>query len=289
MILTIATRSSELAQYQADVIMKLLKEKLGVDSKKLLIETLGDKRQDVPISEIDGTNVFVGDVKSALIDGRADIAVHSLKDVSTEKCNKCELIAIPLRGDARDAFVSANGVSFYDLKKGATVGTSSARRRAQIKELRPDIHVVSLRGDIRTRVKKIKTENLDGILIAAVGLERLGIDNLITDYFDAKKFIPSAGQGALVVEVHKDNEYKDILKKLDSEDVRFAVEAERSFEDYFKDPHAPVGAYATLYGDDLYIVGMFELDGKIIRKDIRGKREDSIKLGEELARKIINS
>lgn len=289
MTFTIATRSSELAQYQADVIMKLLKEKLGVDSKKLLIETLGDKRQDVPISEIEGTNVFVGDVKSALMDKRADIAVHSLKDVSTEKCDKCELIAIPLRGDARDAFVSANGVSFYDLKEGATIGTSSARRRAQIKELRPDINVVSLRGDIKTRVNKIKTENLDGILIAAVGLERLGIDNLITDYFDAKKFIPSAGQGALVVEVHKDNKYKDILKKLDSEDVRSAVEAERSFEDYFKDPHAPAGAYASLDGDELYMVGMLELDGKIIRKDIRGKRENSLELGEKLAKKIINS
>lgn len=287
MIFNIATRSSELAQYQADTVMKLLKERVGVDSKKLLIETLGDKRQDVPISEIGGCNVFVDDVKAALMDGRADIAVHSLKDVSTDKCDKCELIAIPLRGDARDAFVSANGVSFYDLKEGATIGTSSARRRAQIKELRPDINVVSVRGDIKTRVKKIKTENLDGILIAAVGLERLGIDNLITDYFDAEKFIPSAGQGALAVEIHKDNKYKDILKKLDCEKTRALVEAERSFEKYFDDPHAPAGAYARLDGEEIYMVGMYELDGKIIRKDIRGKIEESIDLGEKLARKIL--
>lgn len=287
MILKIATRSSELAQYQADRVMEMLKERANIDSEKLLIETLGDKRQDVPISEIGGAGVFVDDVKAALIDGQADLAVHSLKDVPTEGCDECELIAIPLRGDARDAFVSADGVSFYNLKKGAVIGTSSARRRAQIKELRPDLEVVSVRGDIKTRVKKIKTEKLDGILIAAVGLERLGMEDLITDYFDPHKFIPAAGQGALVIEVANSSVYKDLCGKLDCKKTRAIVEAERSFEDSFEDSDIAVGAYAELDGEELYMVGMYEKDGGIIRKDIRGKIQDSTKLGKELARLIL--
>ena len=290
MKINIATRCSNLAQIQADIVRKMLKEKVNLDCEKLLMETIGDKRQDCPIHKIEGKGVFVEDVKQALLDGRADLAVHSLKDlpVETSDEDEFELIAIPERGDPSDVFVSADGVSFYDLKQGAIVGTSSLRRRAQIRELRPDIQVVSVRGDIQTRVDKIKTENLDGILIAAAGLKRLGLEDLITDYFDPLKFIPAIGQGALVVETLKTNENKDIFKKIDDLTARQEVEAERSFMRALKvDHHAPVGAYALIDGDYMNIIGMNEVDGKIIRKDIRGKREDYIKLGEDLAKKIL--
>lgn len=284
----IATRGSNLAQMQADIVRDMLKEKVNLDCEKLLMDTIGDKTQDCPIHEIKGVGVFVEDVKEALLDGRADLAVHSLKDVPIEISDEFELIAVPERGDPSDVFVSADKTSFYDLKEGATVGTSSLRRRAQIRELRPDIRVVSVRGDIQTRVDKIRTENLDGILIAAAGLKRLGLEDLITDYFNPLEFIPAVGQGALVVETLKNNKHKEIFKKIDNIKARQVVEAERSFIRALKvDHHASVGAYAFIDGDYIRMIGMNEVDGKITRKEIRGKREDYIRLGEDLAKKIL--
>ena len=289
MIFKIATRRSALAQAQANTSIRMLKEQAGIECEKVLIETLGDKRLDVTIDKIGGKGVFVKDIQDALLDGRAHAAVHSMKDVPFQICDGFELTAIPERGDARDAFISANETSFFDLPKGAIVGTSSLRRRAQVKELRPDIEVVPIRGNIQTRIDKIKTENLDGILLAAVGLERLGIDELITDYFNPLEFIPAIGQGALALETLCGSEYKDIFKRIDCTDCRTRVAAERSFMRTLNgDCHTPIGAYAVLDGDHINMIGMYEMNGRIIKKDIRGRREDNIGLGERLAKKILD-
>lgn len=290
MIFNIATRRSALAQAQADTSIRMLKEKANIDCEKVLIETLGDKRLDVTIDKIGGKGVFVKDIQAALLDGRAHAAVHSMKDVPSEVCDGFELTAIPERGDARDAFISLDGVSFFDLPKGAMVGTSSLRRRAQIKELRPDIEVVPVRGNIQTRIDKINTEKLDGILLAAAGLERLGMDNLITDYFDPLRFIPAIGQGALALETLCGSEYRDVFKKIDCEECRVRVEAERSFMRTLNgDCHTPIGAYAVLDGDHINMIGMYEIDGRLIKKDIRGRQEERVSLGKRLAKKILES
>lgn len=288
MIFKIATRRSALAQAQADTAIRMLKEKVDIECEKVLIQTLGDKRLDVSIDKIGGKGVFVKDIQNALVDGRAHAAVHSMKDVPFEICDGFEMTAIPERGDARDAFISANGVSFFDIPKGSVVGTSSLRRLAQVKELRPDIEVVPIRGNIQTRLDKIKTENLAGILLAVAGLDRLGMPEVITDYFNPLEFIPAIGQGALALETLCGSEYKDIFKQIDCTDCRTRVEAERSFMRALNgDCHTPIGAYAVLDGDHINMIGMFEMNGRLIKKDIRGRREENIKLGEDLAKKIL--
>lgn len=288
MIFKIATRRSALAQAQANTAIRMLKDKVDIECEKVLIQTLGDKRLDVSIDKIGGKGVFVKDIQNALVDGRAHAAVHSMKDVPFEICDGFEMTAIPERGDARDAFISANGVSFFDLPKGSVVGTSSLRRLAQVKELRPDIEVVPIRGNIQTRLDKIQTENLAGILLAVAGLDRLGMPEVITDYFNPLEFIPAIGQGALALETLCGSEYKDTFKQIDCTDCRTRVEAERSYMKALNgDCHTPIGAYAVLDGDHINMIGMFEMDGRLIKKDIRGRREEHIKLGEDLAKKIL--
>lgn len=288
MIFKIATRRSALAQAQADTVINKLKSTINIECEKVLIQTLGDKRLDVTIDKIGGKGVFVKDIQNAIVDGRAHGAVHSMKDVPYDIPGGFEIVAIPEREDARDAFISLSGVSFYDLPKGAKVGTSSLRRRSQIKLIRPDIEVVPVRGNIQTRIDKIKTENLDGIMLAAAGLKRLGMEDLITDYFDPKEFVPAVGQGALGFETLAESEYKEMFKKIDCKDSRVCIEAERSFMKTLNgDCKTPIGAYAELDGDYINMVGVFEIDGNLIKKDVRGRKEEHIKLGEELAKKIL--
>ncbi|AFS79462.1 porphobilinogen deaminase HemC [Gottschalkia acidurici 9a] len=290
MIFRIATRRSALAQAQADTVISMLKEKLNIDCEKVLIETLGDKRLDVTIDKIGGKGVFVKDIQNAMVEGNADGAVHSMKDVPFAMPDGFKIVAIPEREDVRDAFVSLTGVSFFDLPKGAKVGTSSLRRRSQIRILRPDIEVVPIRGNIQTRVDKINTEKLDGILLAAAGLKRLNMENFIVDYFNPEEFVPAVGQGALGFETLTNSNHKELFKKIDCEKSRICIESERSFMKSLNgDCHTPIGAYAELDGDFINMIGMFELDGKLIKKDIRGNVEEHIKLGEELAKKILNT
>lgn len=288
MKVVVATRRSLLAQAQADRVIELLGEKLSVEGEKLLIETLGDKRLDVTIDKIGGKGVFVKDIEDALLDGRAHCAVHSMKDVPFEMFERFVISSIPEREDERDAFIG--GVPFKELKIGAKIGTSSLRRKAQIHSIRPDIEVVPVRGNIQTRISKIETENLDGVMLAAAGLKRMKLENLITDYFDPTEFVPAVGQGAIGVETLRDSCFSDLFKKLDLGDERIRIEAERSYMKAMNgDCHTPIGAYSKLEGDELYMVGMFELNGKLVKKEVRGNREDYLKLGESLAKEILKT
>ncbi|GAA0106977.1 MULTISPECIES: hydroxymethylbilane synthase [Clostridium] len=288
MELIIATRKSKLAQVQADKVIELIKEKNNINAKKLLVVTEGDRRLDVTLDKIGGKGLFVKEIEYALLNKEAHAAVHSMKDVPFELSEDFELVAIPERDDIRDVFVSSNGIHFQDLKEGAIIGTSSIRRAAMLKKLRRDLNIVPIRGNVQTRLDKMKKENMDGIILAAAGIKRLGLEDIITDYFDPKEFLPAIGQGALGIEALKNGEYNNYLKKLDNKEVRRAVEAERSFMKKLNGGcHSVIGVYSEIKNDDLYMIGTFDVGGKIIKKDILGKKSENIELGFKLAQKIL--
>lgn len=289
MNIKIATRKSKLAQVQTEFIMKMIKDKFNVESEKLLVKTEGDRRLDVTLDKIGGKGLFVKDIEIALVEGRADAAVHSMKDVPFEIDDVFEIAAVPSREDVRDTFISRNGISFFDLPKGARIGTSSNRRAAQIKLMRPDIETVPIRGNVQTRIDKIERENLHGIVLAAAGLKRLNLENVITDYFDPVEFLPAVGQGALGIEIVSDSNSREIFRKLDNRDARIGVEAERSFMRKLNGGcHTALGAYSTIDGEVMYMVGIYQLGNRFIKKDITGNKWDYIKLGEALGEKILN-
>lgn len=288
MTLKIATRRSKLAQVQADTVIGMLKEQHGLQGEKLLIETTGDLRLDVTLDKIGGKGLFVKEIEMALFEEEADAAVHSMKDVPFEVPEMFEIIAIPEREDVRDAYVAMNGVHFSELRKGARIGTSSNRRADQLKILRPDLEIVPIRGNVQTRIDKIERENLDGIILAAAGLKRLGMENIITDYFAVDGIIPAIGQGALGIEVKKNSINGELFKKLDCAEARICVEAERSFMRALNgDCHTTIGAYAELDGNMMNIMGIFHVEGKLVKKDIYGRKEDYLELGKNLANKIL--
>ena len=186
MELVLATRKSMLAQTQTETVMKLLKNKLNIDSKKLLVVTEGDKRLDVTLDKIGGKGLFTKEIEIALLEGKAHGAVHSMKDVPYDIASDFELVAIPEREDIRDVLVSQNGESLNELRKGAIIGTSSIRRATQLKAIRGDINIVPIRGNVGTRLEKMKNEGMDGIILAAAGLRRLGMEDIISDYLNPK-------------------------------------------------------------------------------------------------------
>ena len=290
MELVLATRKSLLAQTQTETVMRLLKDKVNIDSKKLLVVTEGDKRLDVTLDKIGGKGLFTKDIEIALLEGRAHAAVHSMKDVPYEMGEEFELIAMPEREDVRDVLVCKNGERLSDLRRGAIIGTSSIRRAAQLKALREDINIVPIRGNVGTRLETMKSEGMDGIILAAAGLKRLGMEDIISDYLNPDIFVPAVSQGALGIECLKDSEYNNYFESLDNIDVRIAVEAERSFmRELNGGCHSLIGAYARLQGNDIYIVGTYEVNGTIVKKDILGNKEEYVELGKKLAQKVLKA
>ena len=290
MELILATRKSALAQTQTETVMKLLKDKENIDSKKLLVVTEGDKRLDVSLNKIGGKGLFTKDIEIALLEKRAHAAVHSMKDVPYEMGEDFELIAMPEREDVRDVLVCSSGLKLDQLPNGAIIGTSSIRRAAQIKSIRNDLNIVPIRGNVGTRLEKMKHEGMDGIILAAAGLKRLGMEDIITEYLNPEIFVPAVSQGALGIECLKNGEYNKYFRELDNKDVRVTVEAERSFmRELNGGCHSLIGAYATLDGNDIYIIGTYEVNGTIVKKDILGKKEDNIELGRKLAQKILKA
>lgn len=289
MEIIIATRKSKLAQVQADRVIQLIKEKNNIDSKKLLVVTEGDKRLDVTLDKIGGKGLFVKEIEYALLNKEAHAAVHSMKDVPFQLPSGFELVAIPGREDIRDVFVSRNNIHFEELKEGAVIGTSSIRRAAMLKNLRKDLNIVPIRGNVQTRLQKMESENMDGIILAAAGLKRLNMESYITDYFDPKIFLPAIGQGALGIEALHNGEYNSCLKKLDNKEVRIAVEAERGFmKELNGGCHSVIGVYSEIKDNDLYMIGTFDIgNGKIVKKDILGNKDKHIEIGIKLAKEIM--
>ena len=286
----IASRKSKLAQVQTDLVISMIYQKHKLICEKLLLDTKGDRILDVSLDKIGGKGVFVKDIEIAMLEGRAEAAVHSMKDVPYEMPEGFEIVSMPIREDVRDVYVSMNGIPLEDLPRGARIGTSSKRRSTQIMQLKPDAVMVPIRGNVQTRVDKIERENLDGIILAAAGLKRSGMECIITQYLDVEEFVPAIGQGALGIEALKTSAYIDILKSIEHHETRICVDAERSFMRRLNGGcHSPIGAYARLQNEDMYIQGVFELNGRLIKKDILGSKYDYIRLGKLLGEKILNA
>jgi hydroxymethylbilane synthase len=284
----IATRKSQLAQVQTEIIMKNLKDKFNINSEKLLIVTEGDRRLDVSLTKIGGKGLFVKDIEIALLEERAHGAVHSMKDVPYELSSEFEIAAITEREDIRDVLISKDNIPFKEMRPGAVIGTSSIRRACQLKLLRNDLEIVSIRGNVQTRLEKMKRENLDGIILASAGLKRLNEENLITEYFDPKEFIPAVAQGALGIECLRNSESRQYFNKLEDVNAKLTVEAERSFmKELNGDCHSLIGAYSEIQGNDLYMIGIYDIGGKIVKKDILGSVDKNVELGKNLAKKIL--
>jgi hydroxymethylbilane synthase len=228
MKLRIGSRGSQLALWQANHVAGLLREQ-GHAVAVEIIKTSGDRAQDVAFAEVGAKGMFTKEIEEALAAGRVDLAVHSLKDLPTELPEGFALAATPVRADARDALVSAKFTSLEALPEGARVGTSSARRRAQLYALRPDIEMVEFRGNVDTRLRKLADGAVDAILLATAGLERLGKTDWLRERLEPKDFCPAAGQGALGIETRADDAATmEAVAFLDHADTRFAVTAERA-------------------------------------------------------------
>jgi hydroxymethylbilane synthase len=226
--LTIATRESRLALWQANHVKDLL-ESLGHPVKLLGMTTMGDQILDKPLSKVGGKGLFIKELETALAHGSADLAVHSLKDVPMELPSGFSLACILTREDPRDAWVSNEYQSLESLPHGAVVGTSSLRRTVLINALRPDLVIEPLRGNLDTRLKKLDDGLYQGIILAAAGLKRLGLPNRIRNIFDTQVMLPAAGQGAIGIEINSDRaDLFELLKKLNHIETNVAVYAERA-------------------------------------------------------------
>ncbi|MFN2362975.1 MAG: hydroxymethylbilane synthase [Halarsenatibacteraceae bacterium] len=289
--IVIGSRASQLALAQAAAVEEMIGEYYPETNVKIKeIITKGDQIVDKPFHEIDGKGLFLKELEKELLVGGIDLAVHSLKDVPTELPEGLELLGPTLRADARDVFVSLEYESVSELPEGAIVGTSSLRRTSQLLGFRPDLVVKPIRGNVNTRLKKLAEEDYDGIVLAAAGLERLGLDARITDYFSPRSFLPAAGQGALAIEIASDNEMvRAFLSKLINSDLENELTAERTLLKVLGGGcQVPVGAYARVIDDQLTLYGMVgSLDGsQIVRDQVTGRPDFASQLARDLAGKL---
>ncbi len=257
--ITVGSRGSRLALLQTELVVNLLAERYPHLSFRLKkIKTGGDINRTASLAELGGLGLFVKELEQALLSGEIDMAVHSLKDVPTELGAEFKLAAVPIRGDARDAFVSNSGEPLSRLPQGACVGTGSERRAVQLKAFRPDIDIQPLRGNIDTRLNKLHSGKIDGIIVAAAAMLRMGWDERITEYLPVEHFLPSVGQGALAIEIKAaDREMSDLVSVVNYEPAWLSVRAERAFLSALGGGcHAPIAALGTVSGNTLHIEGM---------------------------------
>jgi len=247
----IATRGSALALAQAGGIGRALEEALGVRAELVPLVTEGDRRLDVSLAKIGGKGLFVKEIEAALLDGRADLAVHSAKDLPAASPSGLVFAAVPPRVDARDALIArARGARLTDLPKGARVGTGSARRSSQLLALRPDFEIVPLRGNVDTRLRKLAERELDAILLACAGLERLGLADLIQERIDPGELLPAVGQGTLALQTRADDALVPDLAVLEDATTRRCFTAERAFLTALEgDCNVPLAAFAEPLDD----------------------------------------
>jgi hydroxymethylbilane synthase len=286
--LKIGTRGSQLALFQADWVKdRLIQAHPDLKVTLVKIKTTGDKIQDVPLAKIGGKGLFVKEIEEALLQKRADLAVHSIKDVPTEFPNGLHLSVITKREDPRDVLISKDGKSLKDLPKGAKIGTSSLRRQAQLLHFRSDLELAPLRGNLDTRLKKLKTMNLDAIVLALAGVKRLGFEEKITEIIPPEVSLPAIGQGALGIETRMaDQEVERQIRFLNDRDSSIAISAERAFLGKLEGGcQVPIAAFARIVGTSLQIDGLVgTTDGtRLIRHHAEGPVEKAESLGVELA------
>lgn len=290
----VGTRGSELALAQTGLVIDSLeKTNPGVQFVREIIRTAGDKDQSTPISNV-GYGVFVSELENALTDGRIDIAVHSLKDMPSELGPGFSIAAVPYREDPRDVVVSRSGAGLMELPNGATVGTGSARRKTLVLDKRPDLNVIPIRGNVPTRLKKLNSdEGPDAIVLAAAGLNRLGLADRVSEYLKCWDFVSAVGQGALAIETRADDSASQAMARpLQHDETRIAVDAERVFLATMESGcSAPVSAHASIRDGQISIHSFAgSIDGtKVIRAEREGMSADAIALALELANELLRN
>jgi len=288
MPLIIGSRGSQLALWQANWVKREL-EALGETCRIEIIKTIGDKITDVPLAKVGTKGLFTKEIEEALLDGRIDLAVHSLKDLPTELPAGLIVAAIPAREDPRDALV---GATLARLAYGAKVGTSSLRRVAQLRAVRPDLAIESVRGNVDTRLRKLSEGQYDALVMAAAGLRRLGWEERIAEHIPVDLMCPAVGQGALAIETREQGDAARVCGRLDDTAARLSVEAERAvLATLGGGCQVPIGAYGRIEGDRLELVAIVASpDGtRLIRKNAAGPRAERVRIGDDLGRQLLEA
>lgn len=293
MKIVVGTRGSKLALAQTNWVIDKLKEKYPkVNFEIKIIKTKGDLIQNVSLDKIGDKGLFVKEIEQQLIDNKIDMAVHSMKDMPSLLPESLKFASIPKREDARDVLVLKDGYyDINDLPTGAKIATGSKRRKYQLLKHRPDLEIVPIRGNIETRIKKIETENLDGVVLAASGLKRAGLEEKIDYYIPTDIMLPAPAQGILALEIRdNDEETENIINSIKDDTTKVQIDAERGFLIGVNGScHIPMGAYCDIDGDKIKLTGLYG-DGegkKIIIGSQEGTIEDAKKIGYELAKSVL--
>jgi hydroxymethylbilane synthase len=284
--LRVGTRGSTLALKQVDLVQAAL---AGVELERIIVRTEGDRRIDVTLDQLGGQGVFVKDIEARLLTGEIDIAVHSLKDMPAETPVGLVIGAVLSRADARDVLVSRSNLKLQQLPSGARIGTDSRRRAVQLRAIRPDIRVESVRGNVDTRMRKVAEGVLDAVVLAAAGLDRLGMLEHASQVFSADEMLPAVGQGVLAVESRADDaETIALLQAAEDTETRVAITAERAYlRRLGAGCRLPVAAYGTLEDGRLRLRGLLATDsGELVRDEAIGEPADADALGRSLAEKL---
>lgn len=294
MKIRIATRKSALALWQAEHVADLLNNMPEIDSVELVpMSTRGDEILDRSLQKIGGKGLFIKELEVAMLGGEADIAVHSMKDVPAEMPEGFCLAAMLERANHADALVSPNGEQLTDLPNGALIGSSSLRRQAQLKMMRPDLRIEPLRGNVNTRLAKLDNGDYDAIILAAAGLERLKFDERISQQFLPEQMLPAAAQGVVGIEcLENATELRAVLAQLNHDTSVRTTLAERAIARVLEAScQSPVATYATIDGDSLSVTALVAMpDGsEFIRDSINGSTDDAEQLGEQLARRLLDN
>ena len=282
--IVIGSRESKLAVLQSEMVRDYIKKQdPELEVEILTMKTTGDIILDRTLDKVGGKGLFVKELDKALMDGRSILSVHSLKDMPMEVPEELPLLAFSKREDPRDVLVLPEGVT--ELDKNKPLGCSSLRRTLQLKKIYPDMEVKSIRGNLQTRLRKLDEGQYSGLILAAAGLKRLGLEARINRYFTADEIIPAAGQGILAVQGRKGEDYEFLDGYCDA-DAWAAGSAERAFVKLLDGGcSSPVAAHAEVYGEEIYLRGLYynEKDGSYVTGTLRGQRKDAEKLGRELA------
>jgi hydroxymethylbilane synthase len=291
--LKIGTRGSQLALWQANWVKSaLLAEDSSLSIELVTIKTTGDKILDVPLAKVGGKGLFVKEIEEALLNGKIDLAVHSMKDMPAQIPQGLCIGAIPEREIPQDVLISKNNRHLSKLPSAAIIGTSSLRRKAQLLFARPDLLVVPLRGNLDTRIKKLETENLDAIILAAAGIKRLGFEKRVTQYLDENIMLPAVGQGALCIEIREnDPMVAPVVAKLEDPKTRTIVMGERAFLNRLEGGcQVPIAAHGKIDNNIFTLSGLVAaVDGKmLIKETLQGPENSPDITGVELAERLIS-
>lgn len=288
----VGTRGSELALTQTNIVVNKLRSmypQLNFEIKT--IKTTGDKILDKTLDKIGGKGLFVKEIETALLKNEIDIAVHSMKDLPNNFPDGLKIGAVTEREDVRDVLITNNMKKLSEFDTGARVGTSSLRRAAQILALRKDIKIVPIRGNILTRIKKMHEMKLEGIVLAAAGIIRLGLENNVSEFFSEKDIVPAVGQGALGIEIRTNDKFiEKIISKINDEKTEYEIKAERTFMSVLNGGcHVPIGAYAYIYERKIKMTAMVaSINGeRLIKIERESKVENYMRLGMEVANEIL--